>query len=148
MPSQSFDEAALKADFTKLPKGAKRGPADRWSAELVGPLQVDVTMSPEQHPDESFLAQLVWDRYPDAAPSVLFKDPETGSSQVPHAWPTGGPFRPVTGLCVNYTREGFALHPEWVNDARFRWHTHGNVLLKVIRLLQDDLDVHYAGRQQ
>lgn len=148
-PAQdSFDVLALRADFDELPSGSDRESADTWSAELMGPLEVWVTFIPAQHATERFCARIAWDRYPDNAPSVLFRDPETGRLDVPHAWPTGGPFRPMIGLCVNYTREGFRLHPEWVTDARLRWRTDGNVLLKVIRLMQDSFDHEYAGRHR
>jgi hypothetical protein len=142
----TFDVLALRADFDGLPAGDDREPADTWSAALVGSLEVWVTFTPAQHPKERLFARLVWDRYPDHAPSVLFRDPETGRLDVPRAWPTGGPFRPMQGLCVNYTREGFGLHPEWVSDPRLRWRTDGNALLKVIRLMQDSFDTEYAGR--
>lgn len=144
----SFDELALKADFDALPTGDDRDEADRWSASLVAPLEIRVTLSPVTHPSELFVARLLWSRYPDAAPSLVFVDPATGRTDVPSAWPTGGPFRPVIGLCCNYTSEGFGLHPEWVKDARLRWRTDGNVLLKVIRFLQDDLDISYSGRHR
>lgn len=144
----SFDVLALRADFDALLLRIDREPADTWSAELAGPLEVFVTFVPGQHSTENFYARLAWDRYPDHPPSVLFRDPDTGRLDVPQAWPTGGPFRPMTGLCVNYTREGFGMHPEWVSDARFRWRTDGNVLLKVIRLMQDSFDHEYAGRHR
>jgi len=144
----SFDAIALRADIAGLPVGSDREPADTWSAELVGALEVWVTFVPANHPSELFCARLDWDRYPDHPPSVLFRDPVTGRLDVPNAWPTGGPFRPMIGLCVNYTREGFALHPEWVSDARFRWRTDGNVLLKVVRHMQDSFDHEYAGRHK
>lgn len=144
----SFDALVLQADFEALPRGDDRDPSDRWAAVLVAALEVHVTMSPAAHPTENFVARLVWSRYPDAAPSVTFIDPATGRSDIPQAWPTGGPFRPVMGLCCNYTAEGFGLHQEWIKDPRFRWRADGNVLLKVIRLLQEDLDNHYAGRHR
>jgi hypothetical protein len=145
--SDSFHKLVLKSDFDQLPTAEDRDPADRWSAVLVDNLEVHVELSPVATPDESFQARLCWDVYPDAPPSLLFRDPATGRTDVPHAWPTGGPFRPTSGLCVNYTREGFALHPEWAKDARLKWRgNNGSALLKVIRLLQDDLDNFFSGR--
>jgi hypothetical protein len=148
MGSESFEELAFKADFKGLPKAKNREPADTWSAELVGALEVVVSMSPALQPNETFFARLLWDHYPDNPPSVLFRDPETGRHDVPQAWPTGGPFRPGNCLCVNFTREGFAMHPEWVNDPRLRWIAKGNVLLAIIRRLQDHLDNEFTGRQK
>jgi hypothetical protein len=144
----SFEALALREDFEGLPSGSDREPADTWSAALVGPLEVHVTFRPATRPTDAFCARLVWGRYPDQAPSVVFIDPVTGRSDVPQAWPTGGPFRPVIGLCVNYTREGFGLHPEWVADPTARWIVDGNVLLKVIRQMQRSFDHEYGGRQQ
>lgn len=147
----SFSELAMREDFAEveaLREGGDLGEADRWSASLVSSLEVRGVFSPASHPAEQFHARILWDRYPDLPPSVVFVDPASGRSDVPNAWPTGGPFRPVTGLCVNYTKEGFAMHPEWVNDPALRWRTDGNALLKVLRLLQDDFDLGYAGRQQ
>lgn len=148
LAQDSFDTLALRADFDRLPVVTDREPADTWSAELVRALEVWVTFTPSNHTTERFCARLAWDRFPDHAPSVLFRDPATGRLDVPDAWPTGGPFRPMAGLCVNYTREGFAMHPEWVSDARLRWRTDGNVLQKVIRLMQDSFDHEYAGRHR
>jgi hypothetical protein len=144
----SFDALARRADFDALPAIDDREPADTWSAALVGPLEVWATFTPAQYATERFQARLAWDRYPDQPPSVLFRDPTSGRLDVPSAWPLGGPFRPMIGLCVNYTREGFALHPEWVNDPKLRWRADGNVLLKVIRMMQDSFDTEYAGRHQ
>jgi hypothetical protein len=147
MSKKSFDQLALEADFEGLPRGKYREPADTWSAELVRPLEVQVVMVSAKDTKEKFLARLLWSRYPDNPPSVLFLDPKTGASNVAQAWPTGGPFRPPTGLCINFTAEGFALHPEWTRDPLRRWLSQGNVLLRVIRQLQERLDLDYAGRQ-
>lgn len=147
----SFSELTLQEDveaIETLRQNEGRDEVDRWSASLVSTLEVSVKLSPASHPDELFYSRLIWGQYPDAPPSLVFFDPVSGRTDVARAWPTGGPFRPVTGLCVNYTREGFAMHPEWVNDPKLRWQTSGNVLLKVLRLLQDDLDIGYSGRHQ
>ena len=145
--SSSYHAVALKHDFDQLAGDFERDAADRWSAVLAGVLEVLVDMSPVSAPTEIFRACLLWDVYPDAPPSVLFRDTATGRTDNPNSWPTGGPFRPTSGLCVNYTREGFTMHPEWIGDPRLRWRgDDGNVLLKVIRLLQEDLDTFYGGR--
>lgn len=144
--STQYHELALKADFLQLPQVSDREAADRWSAALVAPLEVHVDLSPLSHPEQLFQACLLWEVYPDLPPSLVFRDPATGRTDIPRAWPTGGPFRPTSGLCVNYTKEGFALHPEWATDPRLKWRTTGNAVLKVIRLLQDDMDNHFSGR--
>ena len=104
-------------------------------------------MSPTSAPNEHFHAILRWASYPEMAPSVKFGDPVSGRVDKLSDWPMGGPMRPESGdLCVSYSVEGFGLHPEWRTDPLRRWVSHGNVLLKVVRWLQDDLDATYAGR--
>ena len=125
----------------------------RWTIEAgpphQQPLEVWVTMSPTSYPGEEFQVRLLWVVYPDHAPSLKFRDAANGGLNVATAWPTGGPFRPTAlCACVNYCSEGFALHPEWVTDPSTRWDSRGNVLLKVLRLVQDDLDTSFTGRHR
>jgi hypothetical protein len=66
---------------------------------------------------------------------------------LPSAWPQARGFRPTSfDICATWTREGFAIHPEWKTDPRYRWSSHGNVLLKMLRILQNELDESYGGR--
>jgi len=119
----------------------------RWTLAKPEPLEVWATFCPLSAPKESFQARLLWSRYPGEPPSMKFRDPSTGRLDLPGVWPIVRGFRPTTlDTCVNWTAEGFALHPEWRTDARFRWTSDGNVLLKVLRILQDELDCHYQGR--
>ena len=141
----SFEAALLQEDAAAI---AQCEDGSRWTLVLPGSLEVWVTLRPGCAPAESFQARMLWNKYPDEPPSRLFRDPETGRLDFPRAWPVAGPVRPMTGLCVSYTKEGFALHPEWVSDPSCRWAPFGNVLLKVIRSLQDDLDTSYTGRFQ
>src|SRR5260370_42639156 len=63
------------------------------------------------------------------------------------AWPVVTGFRPTSlDACVNYSQEGFALHPEWRKDPNFAWNSTGNQLLWILRTLQDEPDNHYQGR--
>ena len=148
MTHSTFDTLALQDDFGSLPAFKDRQPTDTWSAVLAGPLEVLSTFTPAANIAERFCARMQWDRYPDHPPSVLFEEAVSRCVDVAASWPIGGPFRPMIGLCVNYTREGFALHPEWAADPRLRWTTQGNVLLKVIRYLQDAFDHEFVGRHQ
>lgn len=141
--SADFESELLRHDVGAI---AQAEDADRWRVQLVGPFEVWVTLAPMIAPTESFQGRFIWDRYPDAPPSLVFREPATGRIDLPRAWPTGGPFRPMTGLCVSYTKEGFGMHPEWVSDPTCRWSPAGNVMLKVIRLLQEDFDTSFAGR--
>jgi len=121
--------------------------AVRWKLEKPEPLEVWSTMSPASHPDESFQARWLWSLYPDEAPSLKFRDPVTGRLDMPTAWPQVRGFRPTNlDACVNWCLEGFSAHPEWKNDPKYRWDHRGNVLLKVLRILQGELDGHFQGR--
>jgi hypothetical protein len=121
--------------------------SDGWELEMPEGLIVLAKMSPAAVPSERFQARLLWNRYPDNPPSLKFRDPITGRIDLPQAWPIIRGFRPQTlDACVNWCSEGFALHPEWKNDARFRWNPNGNSLLWVLRRLQEEFDDYYQGR--
>lgn len=121
--------------------------AARWKLESPSPLEVWVSMSPASNPEEVFQARLLWTQYPESPPSLKFRDPATGRLDLPSAWPNVRGFRPTSlDACVNWCAEGFNLHPEWRSDPRLRWDSRGNVLLKVLRILQDELDNHFQGR--
>jgi hypothetical protein len=142
--SDEFSKLNLKDDFdeaTGVPD------AHRWRLELPGDLEVLVTLSPVTAPQEEFQARLLWNRYPDEAPSLKFRDRASGRIDSPQAWPLGRGFRPQSlDACVNWCAEGFGLHPEWKNDPRWYWNSNGNPLLWVIRQLQEELDHYYQGR--
>jgi hypothetical protein len=121
--------------------------AHRWQFEKRGDLEVWVTMTPASAPTEIYVVRLFWLDYPgDAPPSVKFGDPTTARLDVRTAWPMAKGFRPnELDICANYTAEGFRTHPEWVKTEH-RWRSSGNVMLKVTRLLQHELDTTYGGR--
>jgi hypothetical protein len=130
-----FEEAAAAAD------------ARRWKLELVADLEVFAIMAPVGVPEERFQSRLLWNKYPDEAPSLKFRDPASGRLDMPQAWPVVRGFRPQSlDACVNWCAEGFVLHPEWKTDARWRWNSNGNPLLWVLRQLQEELDQYFQGR--
>jgi len=132
---QDFQEALACEDAT------------RWKLERPEPLVVLAAMSSAKQPEEVFQAQFRWTKYPDGPPSMKFRDMATGRVDVPTAWPVVRGFRPKSlDACVSWCAEGFALHPEWQKDPRYMWVSSGNVLLKVLRFLQGELDVHCQGR--
>lgn len=134
----------LSEDFTKV---LSCEDVSRWKIEKPGPLEVWVSLSPGSHPEDVFQARLLWKSYPDDPPSLKFRDVASGRLDLPAAWPNVRGFRPGSlDACVNWCSEGFGLHPEWKNDPRFRWDNKGNVLLKVLRYLQDEVDNYYGGR--
>jgi len=134
----------LGDDFTKT-LGCED--AVHWELEKASPLEVLVSLSPAGHPDDKFQARLLWAVYPGQPPSLKFRDRATGRLDLPTAWPQVRGFRPTTlDACVSWCSEGFLNHPEWRDDPKIRWDPHGNVLLKVLRILQDELDNHYQGR--
>ena len=130
-----FEEASAVAD------------AERWALELGGDLEVLATMSPANVPKERFQARLLWTKYPEEPPSLKFRDLDSGRLDLAQAWPLVRGFRPQSlDACVNWCLEGFALHPEWRGDPRFRWNPNGNPLLWILRQLQEELDDHFQGR--
>lgn len=136
----------LAEDYAKV---LNTSDATRWKLERPQLLEVWITMSPAAQPQEIFQARLLWTSYPDDPPSLKFRDRETGRLDLPQAWPKVRGFRPPSlDACVNYCSEGFALHPEWKSDPRLRWQSQGNVLLKVLRILQSELDDYFDGRHQ
>lgn len=134
----------LEDDFSEAGSLAE---ASRWQLQRAGSLEVWASMRPSSTPGEVFVARLLWIQYPELPPSLKFRDPSTGRLDMPTAWPVVRGFRPASlDACVNWCAEGFNLHPEWRTDARLRWDSQGNVLLKVLRILQDELDDHFQGR--
>jgi hypothetical protein len=142
--SQELSALNLQEDFTKT---LACSDAARWKLEKAGPLEVLASLSPAGHPNEVFQARLLWSVYPGQPPYLKFRDPATGSLGLPTAWPQVRGFRPTSlDACVSWCAEGFNLHPEWRNDPKYRWDSRGNILLKVLRILQEEMDDHYQGR--
>jgi hypothetical protein len=142
--ADQFSKLAFDADLNEV-----LGTPDvsRWVIERGGDLEVSVTAYPVAHPEEKFHARFCWISYPGEPPSFKFRDPATGRLDVITAWPEIHGYRPGNyDACVNWTAEGFVAHPEWWNDANIRWTPNGNVLLKVLRLLQRDLDEKFVRR--
>jgi len=142
--ADELSELNLGEDFKKA---SVVPDARRWQLVKAGPLEVWATMSSERAPAESFQAQLLWESYPGEPPFLKVRDPATGRLDLPSAWPKVRGFRPQSlDACVNWCQEGFKLHPEWRADVRFHWEAHGNVLLKILRILQGELDDFFDGR--
>lgn len=140
----NLSELNLQEDFERV---LSCEDASRWKLEKPGSLEIYATMNSVRYPEEVFQARLLWNEYPGQPPSLKFRDPHTGRLVLPSAWPIVRGFRPTSlDACVNWCLEGFALHPEWRNDAKYRWDSRGNVLLKVLRTLQDELDNYCDGR--
>jgi hypothetical protein len=119
----------------------------RWRLERGARQEVFVTVASAVDTGNTYQARLAWRGYPHDAPSVKFRNPVNGSLAEPTAWPVVRGFRPGNlDCCVNWSEEGFVAHPEWRNDPKFRWRAEGNVLLKVLRILQSEMDDHYTGR--
>jgi hypothetical protein len=121
----------------------------RWRLERGARQEVFVTLASAADPKNLYQMRLAWRSYPLDAPSLKFRNPTTGSLSEPTAWPTVRGFRPGNlDACVNYCEEGFVTHPEWRNDPRFRWRPEGNVLLRVLRIIQSEMDDYYSGRHK
>jgi hypothetical protein len=120
--------------------------AARWKVSRAGELELLVEITSAKAPAEIFQALLRWLEYPGFA-SMKFRDPATGRLDMPTAWPVVRGFRPATlDACVNWTLEGFNLHPEWRNDPNFKWNPSGNAVLRTLKTLQNEMDDHYTGR--
>lgn len=118
----------------------------RWKLEHVSELELYAVFSSVRAEQDLFQARLLWTAYPQEPPSLKFRDIATGAF-TPQAWPVIPGFRPDTqDACLNICAEGFALHPEWRSDPRYRWDSRGNVLLYVLREIQSMLDIHYGGK--
>ena len=142
--SDELSRLNLQEDFEKV---LSCEDSLRWELEKPGPLEVWASLYPTGDPKEVFQARLLWRVYPDEAPSMKFRDPLTGRLDIATAWPVVRGFRPANlDACVNWCLEGLNLHPEWKSDPRFRWDPRGNVLLRVLRTLQDELDNEFQGR--
>lgn len=140
----SLDEMNFQDDFDECSTVLD---SNRWTLVKAGPLEVYATVYPASKPEEKFQARFLWEKYSNDAPSMKFRDPETGRLDLASAWPVVRGFRPTSfDACVNWTREGLALHKEWVTDPKFRWDPSGNALLKVLRFLVSELDDHFQGR--
>jgi len=142
--SDDLSALNLEDDFEKVLTSED---AARWVLKKAGPLEIWASMSPVSATQEVFQARLLWDIYPGQASSLKFRDPVTGRLDMPTAWPLVRGFRPQSlDACVNWCLEGFGLHPEWKTDPQYAWDPRGNVFLKVLRILQDELDHHFQGR--
>lgn len=140
----ALDLQCFAADLEEV---ALTDEARRWEIKHEGKLNIQVFVQPRRDSNERFLARLEWDRYPKNPPSLKFLDPENGTATNPRAWPQCAGFRPASlDACVNWTREGHALHPEWSNTPATRWDSTGNALFRALNCLQDTLDLQYQGR--
>lgn len=121
--------------------------AKRWKIEKAAALEIYVELVSMKAPEQLFQARLLWNTYPGEPASLKFRDPVSGRLDLPTAWPIVRGFRPTSlDACVNWCAEGFALHPEWKNDPNLKWKSDGNVLLRVLRILQSEMDEHFSGR--
>lgn len=146
MDSQQLSELNLEDDFNKI---LGLDEARHWGLQHPSALEVRATTSPKNSLNEFFVSRFLWNVYPQEPPSLKFIDPQTGRLDLSSAWPMLPGFRPSNlDACVNWTLEGFTLHPEWKNDPRYRWDPRGNVLLKVLRYLQNELDLNFQGRSK
>lgn len=143
--SQEFSELNFSDDLQEV---LALPDASRWKIEKTGGLEILVMLYSVTTPKELFQARLLWQIYPEQPPSVKFMDPSSGRLDLRTAWPRVRGFRPDNfDICATWTVEGFTTHPEWVSDPGLRWKSNGNVLLKVLRTLQDEMDYYFEGRQ-
>lgn len=116
-----------------------------------GPAEIEVYIALTSHVDgEVYVIWFHCPGYPDDAFSVKPVDPESKDPSAACAWPRCEGFRPPNDLCMPLCAEGYALHPEWRTDPRWRWESKGNPLLRVAEELQARLDdpTKYQGRNE
>jgi hypothetical protein len=143
------DEFSRLAFDTDLAAVQELEESTRWGITRGDGLEIYVTVSSCKAPEEKFQARFAWNTYPGDPPSFKFRDPATGRLDITKSWPEVQGYRPGTfDACVNWSAEGFVAHPEWKNDPNIKWNPAGNVLLKVLRLLQRDMDEHFVKRSQ
>lgn len=106
-----------------------------------------LALVPTSDPDETYFARLAWSEYPGAPPSVKFaRSIGVAVDDDPRAWPVVPGFRAQSfDICMPFTAEGFALHPEWAGTSE-AWRSAGNPFLYVAATLQRLLDTQYSGR--
>jgi hypothetical protein len=104
-----------------------------------------ITLHPQSDPEETYVARLVWTRYPHSAPSVLFASSVGGEVGQARYWPIVPGYRPPNDICMPFTAEGLGLHTEWSSGPQ-AWIVQGNPFVRVAQQLQDDLDNRYGGR--
>jgi hypothetical protein len=134
-------DAPAAAEFLASRGGCLHGPQatdpDAWWAQL----------HPAAGPAETFFARISWSTYPGTPPSVKFATTLAGALSDPAAWPVVAGFRPTQlDICMPFTAEGFALHPDWASTNQ-AWSGDGNPFLAVVRELQRGLNSpSYQGR--
>jgi hypothetical protein len=123
-------------------------------AEHYGELIRDVSetgvywlvLHPRSVPAETFIARVAWQRYPQRPPSVKFATAVQGGLTSTAAWPLISGYRAGSfDICMPFTAEGFALHPEWSTGVH-AWKETGNPFLWVTTRIQDDFNQRYGGR--
>jgi hypothetical protein len=103
-------------------------------------------MHPRSAMSEIYVARVMWARYPDAPPSVKFATEVGGRIDGLTAWPVIPGYRPTAfDICMPFTAEGFAVHPDWA-QTKEAWTGTGNPFLWVAETLQRDLNNRYQGR--
>jgi hypothetical protein len=120
----------------------------RWHLERdpTVPLGLLITMHSIKKPDELYRARFRWTGLFDPA-SLKFLNLQTGAQDDVAAWPQCRGFRPTAlDACVNWTAEGFALHPEWRNSPKTAFLAPEKPVRFALLKLQSVLDSSYEGR--
>jgi len=122
--------------------------ANRWILERDNsvPLGVYAVMHPASNPNELYRARLRWGNYFGPV-SLKFINIKNGSETDSSAWPRCHGFRPASrDVCLPWTAEGHALHPEWANSVRNAFPKPESPLQFSLLHLQFALDNTYSGR--
>lgn len=122
--------------------------AKRWQLErdMTVPLGLFAIMHPISNPKELYKTRIRWTDY--FRPfSVKFINMMNGTDNDPSAWPRCSGFRPSSlDICLPWTAEGHALHPEWKNSVKHQYPKVDAPMQFALLQIQYSLDTCYEGR--
>jgi len=122
--------------------------ASRWQIERddAVPLGLFAVVHPIAEPAELYRARIRWTDY--FGPfSLKFINLATGLDNDPSAWPQCFGFRPgCLDVCLPWTAEGQALHPEWRTSVTQAFPKVEVPMQFALLQLQFSMDNTYQGR--
>ena len=145
--SSALDEFFAARDWTAIEA------ATGWSVVRDEEDSARVLLSLKARDGEPYQVQFLCDEYPQRAPSVAFVN-AAGSKSDPRAWPRGdGEFfqevkpPPWSFVCMPLTREGIALHADWLTSGVDVWNPARHTLMDLFNRMQRLLNgPYYQGR--
>ena len=141
-------ELELALFVEELESVRKLPEAIRWELERDKEYSLGLfaVMHPRSNPAELYKAHFRWTDY--FGPfSLKFVNLATGSETDSKAWPRCYGFRPGSfDICLPWTAEGHALHPEWKTSASNSFPNVDAPMQHALLRVQSSLDNSYEGR--